>query len=78
MREQIIQFLRGISLKKSNHLVRKMVADHFDGVTTSNNRYVKIGDVEYRIRKNPDNLDGWDVEEMKWETGNNWKFASPY
>lgn len=79
MKHEIEQFLKDISLKNSERRVRGMVADHFGGITTSKCRYVKIGDTEYRITKNPDNVEcGWDVKEMDWGLGNDWRFAKPY
>lgn len=80
MKDKIAQFLNGVSLKNSERKVRQMVADHFGGTLTSNHRYVKIGDAEYRITKNPDNVacGGWDIREMDWGIGNDWRFSRPY
>lgn len=78
MQNEIVKFLKGVSLKNSERKARQMVAEHFGGATTSNHRYVKIGDEEFSITKNPDDLNGWDVRKMDWKIGNDWKFFSPY
>lgn len=80
MRDEIVSFIRTISLKNSERKVREMVANQFNGILTSNRRYVKIDGVEYRITKNPDNTacGGWDIKEMDWGIGNDWRFSRPY
>jgi len=80
MRDEIVRFLIGVSLKNSERKVRQLVANQFGGTLTSNGRYVKIGEDEYQITKNPDNIayEGWDVKRMDWGIGNDWKFAKPY
>ena len=77
VKEQIEHFLRNVSMKNSEQKVMQMVADRFDGVTTSNKRYVKIGANEYRIEKNPDK-GGWTVRLMDWKIGNDWRFFNEY
>ena len=76
MQEQIKQWLENVSMKHSSKKVRQMVAEHFGGITTSNGRYVKIQDVEFRIEKDVDK--GWQVREMDWRHGNDWKYSHPY
>jgi len=78
MREQIIRFLAETSTgKKSDGVVRKMVAEHFGGQIVR--QYVKIDGVEYLIQRNPDFTDcGFEVRQMDWTHGNDWQFYSPY
>lgn len=79
MKAELEQYLKDVSLKHSEKKVRAMVAEKFGGTITSNCRYVKIGDIEYQITKNADNLTcGWDIKEMDWGIGNEWRFANPY
>ena len=79
MDKQIAQFLMTVKGKKSNKTVRKLVAEHFGGTLTSNGRYVKIGDDEWYITNNPDNVEcGFDIRKMDWGIGNDWRFAQPY
>lgn len=80
MIDEIVKFLRTVSLKNSEKKARQLVAEHFGGRTTSNSRYVKIGEDEFKIEKNPDNTasGGWDVRKMNWGIGNDWRFAKPY
>ena len=78
MREQIIRFLVETRTgKKSDKAVRELVAERFSGTVES--RYVKIDGVEYLIERNPDYLDcGFEVRQMDWNHGNDWRFYSPY
>lgn len=79
MRNEIMIFLRDVSLKNSERRARSMVADHFGGSLTSQGRYVKINGIEYRITKNPENLKcGWDVRIMTWDHGTDFRFCKPY
>lgn len=78
MHEQIERFLSGISLKNSERKARQMVAEHFGGILTSHYRYVRIDGIEYRITKNPEAECGWNIEEMNWDHGDDWRFFSPY
>lgn len=78
MEDEIKRFLRGISLKNSERKARQLVAEHFDGILTSNSRYVKIGDMEFRIEKDADAPEGWVVQKMDWGIGNDWRFSKPY
>ena len=81
MRDKIIDFLFTIKGKKSDRLIRKLVAEHFGGTITSG-RYVKIGDEEWAIKNNPDCMDtrfcGYEVRLMTWKHGNDWKYTAPY
>ena len=80
MRDEIVRFMKNISPKNSERKAREMVANQFNGILTSNHRYVKIDNVEYCITKNPDNTacGGWNIKAMDWGIGNDWRFAKPY
>ncbi len=68
-RDQIINFLLTVHGKKSDKVVRQMVAEKFNGTITLG-RYVKIGENEYLIRNDSDCRDtrfcGYSVRLMNW------------
>lgn len=81
MKEQIIRFLlEAHTDKKSDKAVRKLIAERFGGEVVK--QYVKIDGIEYLIRRDPDCMNcgfcGFEVRQIDWNHGNDWRFYSPY